>query len=158
MAVASLLQTAKAIMQMEQNARVLTLYRTDNPGTEYLRAHAPHIMSQLEEYTLNWTLIPKAVVYNESNIHAMVPVYRDLLSVSTPELPKEVTVEEYKAIANRLYDFLENEVALVLANMPIPETETEVNLEDVAEGFEESDIGDYAGESSGEAPAETSNN
>lgn len=157
--VASLLQTAKAIMQMERNARVLALNRTDNPGTEYLKTYAPHIMSQLDEYTLDWVLLPKAVVYSEDNLHSMVKIYRDLLDYDVPTLPKEVTREEYKALANRLYDFLENEVAPVLANMPPLDINVEeVDLEDVAKNFEESDFGDNAGEGSGEASAETDNN
>lgn len=152
----SLISLAKTLLQIQQNATALTIYRRDTPGYLYLKEYAPHIASQLDEYTLNWTLIPKAMVFNEEMLHQMVGVYRSNLEYGiSPELPKEVTKEQYLSMVTRLYDFLENEVAPYLAKMPKPEVEEEVDA-DVAkelEGYDiNGDVGEDGGEDSKEAP------
>lgn len=150
----SLIAIAQSILQIERNATVLALYRRDNPGYLYLKKYAPHITSQLDEYTLNWTLIPKAVVFSEDSLHELVGVYRSNLEYRLPDLPQGVTEEQYLKMMNRLYDFLEDEVAPYLAKMPISE---EVK-EDATEELTGYDLNEDSGEDEREGSGEAGNN
>lgn len=149
----TLISIAQSLAHMEHNARILALYRTDTPGTEYLKTYAPHLMSQLDEYTMNWVLVPKAILFNEDSLHNFIEIYRSNMEYALPELPPEVSKEDYQALMKRLFDFLETEVAPVIAKMPVEEVEKE----DVADEFTEPDFGGDADGFEGEEPSEASN-
>lgn len=147
MPINSLVSLAQSLIQMQRNATALVLYRRDNPGYLYLKEHTPHITAQLDEYTLQWTLLPKAVVFNEQILREMVRIYRsNLENYGLPELPQGVTKEQYLNIVNRLYNFLEAEVAPILSKMPkIEEVKDDATGEFTGDDFDE-DAGEDAGE------------
>ena len=155
----SLISLAKDIMRVEQGTQLLALYKKDNKGYLYLKEFAPHLVSQLDSLTMEWTMVPKLFVMDLASLESMLDTYRENLKYSelTPNLvplPKGVDFPLFKKKMETLLEFLENEVKPVLQNMPIDAEEVE---DDVATEFIEDDFtGDESGDG-GEGAEETGN-
>lgn len=110
-----------AMRQMQMSHRALEMFRMDNFGTRYLSENYPHIMAELEELTLGWTLIPKMLLRNASILEAQLAIYYSNLDLGLPVLPEEVTPEQYRTLMNSLLIYLEAEVLPILKKMIEPE-------------------------------------
>lgn len=153
---ASLFSFAHAVYERDLALTALALHHVDNPGTEYLKQYAPHLLAQLEDYTMNWLLVPKAIVYNEEALNHLIAVYQENLETGEcPYVSKKMTAEQISIAYDRLFKFLKTEVAPILAKMPKQERSEK---EDVAEEFIEEDFNDDAEGVEGEESTETSDN
>lgn len=133
----SLLSVVLGTKNFVDSLTLITEYKKDNPGSEWLSSNFPHIMSQLDSLTLGWTLIPKAVVRNVSVLKDMVSNYRTNLEYGTPG-----SNANYSGALRHRYDellsFLEEKVLPAIQKMPDDRKETETDA--FAEAFAEVDV------------------
>lgn len=150
----SLISMAKGLMELNRTANLYALYQTDTTGYKYLKENSPHLISQLDSLTMEWTLIPKVVVRDIGSLENMLETYKENLELSAlnPDsvpLPSGVSFPLYKKRMEKLFKFLEEEVKPVLQEMPIDVEEVK---EDVATEFIEDD---FSGDESGDDREET---
>ena len=115
---------AKMVLEMQymqMSAQALVLHRKDNEGTLFLSKKYPHILAELEDLTLDWTLVPKMLVRSAKMLKTQVPIYRENLELGIPALPDGVTPQQYKEMMGRILDYLEKEVCPLLEKMPVEE-------------------------------------
>ena len=111
-------------------------FKQDNSGSTWLKDNFPHLMSQLDSLTLDWTLIPKAALRNSTVLRQMVDSYKKNLEYGL--IPKSV-VDEQAWLHNyeNLLEFLDTTVYSALQRMPDDRKEFETDA--FAEAFTESD-------------------
>lgn len=133
----SLLSVVLDTKNFVDSLTLITEYKKDNPGSEWLGSNFPHIMSQLDSLTLGWTLIPKAVVRNVSVLKDMVSNYRTNLEYGTPGSNANYS-DALRHRYEELLSFLEEKVLPVMQRMTDDRKETETDA--FAEAFAEDDI------------------
>lgn len=102
-----------------KSAEALALYRQDNCGSEYLKTNYPHILSQADDLTLGWTLLPKVIVRSADILQHYLKVYRaNLESGFYPRLPEEVSRDQYVDLMSKALDFFEAKVLPLIHTMP----------------------------------------
>lgn len=113
---------AKMVLEMQymqMSVQTLILHRKDNEGILFLEKKYPHIIAELEDLTLDWTLIPKMFVRSADMLKAQVPICRENLELGVPALPDGVTPQQYREMVERILDYLEKEVCPLLEKMPV---------------------------------------
>lgn len=109
------LMVAEAV---QGSKRALAIRRMDNLGSQWLASNYPHLLSQLEELTQDWVLMPKAVLRSKAVLHQMVVDGRANMEIGSFPLPESVSPAQFREMMNRLFMFLENEVLPVMDRMP----------------------------------------
>ena len=112
---------AKLMLEMrytQMSVTALMLHRRENYGSQYLSKKFPHILAELEDLTLDWTLVPKVVVSSPKMLTTQVKTYRENLSMALPDLPPQVTPIQYRKMMEKILSYLENKVLPILEKMP----------------------------------------
>ena len=100
------------------SATALALYRKDNPGYLHVAQTYPHLVSQMDDLTLGWTILPKAIIGSADGFKRYYDVYTsNLESGFYPSLPEEVTPEEYKEIILKALDYAKQNILPLLEKL-----------------------------------------
>lgn len=130
-----------------------SIYAKDNAGSIWLKANYPHLMSQLDAMTQQWTLLPKAIVRNAAMLKQLAESYRDNLKYGSPIEGTNEQQQRLMRSIEELLTFLETKVYPALQHMP--EDRKEVETDAFAEAFAENDIERDESEEYSEAEGET---
>lgn len=118
---------------------LIEFYRQDNIGSIWLRDNFPHLMSQLDDMTQNWSLLPKTIVRNADILTQMVATYRSNMNCAVPDDIQQEEQIAWKQQVESVLTFLEGSVLKALQHMPNPVKE-EDKTDAFAEAFAEDDI------------------
>lgn len=100
------------------DANMLAIYKQDNDGYVWLKANFPHLVVQLDDLTMGWTLLPKSVVRDPLSLQIIVQTYRDNLQYGVPSyLPDGLTGAEFQAMMNKALDYITDSILPVLKRM-----------------------------------------
>jgi len=144
---------ALAAREIMMSATALALYRRDNPGYRYIAQTYPHLITQIDDLTLGWTILPKAILVSAEVFRRYYDVYTsNLESGFYPNLPEDLPPEEYKGMILKALDYVKNNILPLLEKMPhvqdglagnlLPEEVRSIGITDPSEeDFTEEDEG-----------------
>lgn len=133
----SLLGAVLSTSDFVDSLALLSTYKQDNPGSEWLAANFPHLMSQLDSLTLGWTLVPKSIVRNADVLTNMVAVYKTNMQYGVSAVtPSESAMLHHSY--EELLSFLEESVLPAIQKMP--DDRKVVETDAFAEAFAEVDV------------------
>lgn len=110
---------ALAAREIMMSATALALYRKGNPGYRYIAQTYPHLITQIDDLTLGWTILPKAILVSAEVFRQYYDVYTsNLESGFYPNLPEDLPPEEYKGMILKALDYVKNNILPLLEKMP----------------------------------------
>ena len=119
------LSSIRAMPVTTARTRLLS-FQQPNDGYTALRMSHPHIIAELEQYTLSWTLAGKYILINKAVLADYISNTKELLMFDIIKqapiyLPSTMTLTDYIQHMRRFLQFLEANVMPLVPDVALPD-------------------------------------